>query len=194
VSHASDDELRVMHAVRTLGYADGPRIAARLLTSEHDVSEHLLDFQARGWVTRSSYAGSGGWSLTDAGKAQGERMLAEELDSVGARPAVAAAYEAFLPLNELVARTCTAWQLTGNPSSADVTVAELQPAADGWASIEHGLTGQLERFRGYHDRFVAALTRARSDPDWITGVDRDSAHRVWFELHEDLIATLGLSR
>ncbi|MDQ1594975.1 MAG: hypothetical protein QOH40_1531, partial [Arthrobacter pascens] len=24
--------------------------------------------------------------------------------------------------------------------------------------------------------------------------DRDSFHRIWFELHEDLIATLGLRR
>ncbi|WP_245966848.1 hypothetical protein [Sphaerisporangium album] len=33
-------------------------------------------------------------------------------------------------------------------------------------------------------RFTAALAGARVD----------SCHRVWFELHEDLIATLGLDR
>ena len=30
--------------------------------------------------------------------------------------------------------------------------------------------------------------------DWVDRTDIDSCHRVWFELHEDLIATLGLSR
>src|SRR5690606_18217145 len=36
--------------------------------------------------------------------------------------------------------------------------------------------------------------RASADPAWITAADRESCHHVWFELHEDLIATLGLSR
>ncbi len=194
MSHASDEALLVLHAVRTLGYADVPRIAVRLARGEHDVSEHLLDAQAHGWVTWSSHDGDGGWSLTEAGKARGERLLAEELDGIGARPAVEEAHRAFLPLNGLVAAACTAWQLADDTSEADSTIAALQPAADGLAPIEGLLVDHLERFRGYHERFTAALTRARTDPGWITGVERDSAHRVWFELHEDLIATLGLSR
>jgi len=52
----------------------------------------------------------------------------------------------------------------------------------------------LARFAGYHERFAAALARASADPAWITAADRESCHHVWFELHEDLIATLGLSR
>lgn len=43
-------------------------------------------------------------------------------------------------------------------------------------------------------RFTAVLHHAADDSGWVTGTDRDSAHRVWFELHEDLIATLGLTR
>ncbi|WP_298328097.1 hypothetical protein [Haloactinopolyspora sp.] len=39
-----------------------------------------------------------------------------------------------------------------------------------------------------------AVTRARTDPTWVTATDRESAHRVWFELHEDLLATLGRTR
>ena len=39
-----------------------------------------------------------------------------------------------------------------------------------------------------------AVTAARTDPAWITATERDSGHRVWFEFHEDLIATLGLTR
>ena len=194
MSHRSSDELRVLHAVRTLGYAAANRIANRLALAEAEVSEYLLDAQAHGWVTWSSYAGDGGWSLTEAGKAHDERQLAEELDSVGARTTVNQAHARFLTLNDVVARACTAWQLADESVSPDATIAALQKAADGLAPIEADLVEQLQRFHGYHDRFDAALTQARSDPDWITGLDRDSAHGVWFELHEDLIATLGLSR
>jgi hypothetical protein len=32
------------------------------------------------------------------------------------------------------------------------------------------------------------------DRPWVDGSDRDSCHTVWFQLHEDLLATLGLRR
>ncbi|WP_082812862.1 hypothetical protein [Cellulomonas timonensis] len=138
-----DSLLRVLHTVRTLGYADVPRIAAR--------------------------------------------------------PAVEACYRDFLPLNDVVARACSDWQLAelgigGKQTSLEDTVAELRRAADAWEPLEHRLAGDVERFAGYLGRFTGALAHAVHDPRWITGTDRDSAHRVWFELHEDLIATLGLSR
>ncbi|MBB2747057.1 UNVERIFIED_ORG: hypothetical protein FHR35_006936 [Microbispora rosea subsp. rosea] len=53
----------------------------------------------------------------------------------------------------------------------------------------------LTRFRGYDTRFAAVLARARAgDNAWVDRTDVDSCHRVWFRLHEDLIATLGLDR
>jgi hypothetical protein len=199
MSHTSSRDLLVLHAVRTLGYADVPRIAARLEIGEDDVSEHLLDAQAYGWATWLSFSGDGGWSLTEAGRAEGERQLAAELDAVGARTGVDAVYRDFLPLNERVAQACTDWQLSelgigGALVSLDETLARLRQAADVLATFEGRLVVHLERFRGYHSRFSAALIQAADDPGWITGTDRDSSHRVWFELHEDLIATLGLTR
>ena len=34
----------------------------------------------------------------------------------------------------------------------------------------------------------------RGETDWLTKPIIDSYHTVWFELHEDLLATLGLER
>ena len=63
------------------------------------------------------------------------------------------------------------------------------------ADLEPRLSSGLNRFAGYHARFVGALTRARNgDPSWVTKVREDSCHTVWMELHEDLVATLGLER
>ena len=197
MSRRTPPDLRVLHAVRTTGYADTRRIADRAGLPTAEASEHLLDLQARGWVTR--YAAGDGWSLTEAGKAEGERAVAAELDAAGARDAVEDVHRDFLPLNDAVAGACTAWQLGelglgDGPADLAATRADLAGPAAALAGLEDRLTRHLARFAGYHARFAAALAAAADDPAWITATDRDSCHRVWFELHEDLIATLGLTR
>ena len=57
------------------------------------------------------------------------------------------------------------------------------------------LSGCLERFGGYRDRYSSALARAMTGQKaWVDGHDRDSCHTVWIQFHEDLLATLGLPR
>ncbi|MGW2328188.1 transcriptional regulator [Streptomyces sp. NPDC001700] len=199
MSQASPIGLLVLHAVRTMGYADTARAAARLNVHEDEARAHLLDAQAQDWITYSSFAGDGGWSLTESGKAHGERLLAAELEGTGARAAVEQVHQDFLPPNDAMAATCTAWQLAEMGINAQTvtlaqTLAALEGPATALAGLEGRLTAHLDRFSGYHQRFTEALTKARVEPAWITGTDRDSCHRVWFELHEDLIATLGMTR
>lgn len=72
---------------------------------------------------------------------------------------------------------------------------ELDRLETALGSLITRLTHGLPRFAGYDDRLVAALRRARAgDTRWVSGTDVDSCHRLWFELHEDLIATLGIER
>jgi hypothetical protein len=52
----------------------------------------------------------------------------------------------------------------------------------------------LPRFSGYAERLQTPVENEAMDPAWLTATDRDSFHRVWFELHEDLIVTLGIRR
>jgi len=199
VNVTSTPHLLALHAVRVLGYATTQAVSARTGLDENEVGELLLDAEAVGQVVRTRFADDGGWSLTEAGKAHGERLLAAELDVSGARALVRAELDAFGPLNELVAGACTRWQLTElglaePPASLEQVLTDLARAADGLAGIEARLTAGLARFGGYHERFAAAVARARQEAAWISGTDRDSAHRVWFELHEDLLATLGVQR
>ncbi|MFJ9448337.1 transcriptional regulator [Kitasatospora sp. NPDC101235] len=191
--------LLVLHTVRTLGHATAARLAERTGLPQPETVAHLLDAQARGWVTHSSFAGESGWSLTEAGSRHGEQLLAAELDTAGARTTVEEVYRDFLPANDQVAAACTAWQLTElaigeQRVTLTATITALTQPARTLAQTETRLTAKLARFAGYHHRFTTALHRANTDPTWITGIDRDSCHRVWFELHEDLIATLGLTR
>ena len=53
----------------------------------------------------------------------------------------------------------------------------------------------LLRFETYRRRLTAALARVRrGDREWFTSPTLDSYHTVWFELHEDLLVALGLTR
>ena len=61
--------------------------------------------------------------------------------------------------------------------------------------LEKRLVDVLNRFAGYQARFASAIDRVRAgNLKWVTGVGIDSCHTVWMELHEDLLATLGLQR
>ncbi|GAA2296229.1 hypothetical protein GCM10010149_50690 [Nonomuraea roseoviolacea subsp. roseoviolacea] len=204
--HSSPD-LLALHAVRITGYADTPAIAHRYGLDAAETKEALHDAEARGWVQHTAFAGSGGWSLTESGRAENERQLAAELARAGGAEEVRGVYREFLPLNALLLRACTDWQL--RPTAGDRLAAndhtdaawdarileELAGIDRALAPLADRLGGVLTRFRGYDTRFAAALARARAgEGAWVDRTDVDSCHRVWFELHEDLIATLGIDR
>jgi hypothetical protein len=195
---SSGPELLTLHAVRLLGYAEAPAVAARFDLDRAVAEEHLLDGQAVGRISYTSFGGDGGWSLTELGRTRNEQLLGAELDQAGARRETLRVHQDFLPYNATVAELCTAWQLTelgiGEAADLESIIIGLRSAADALAGFEAALTAGLDRFAGYHRRFRHGLDRIDADPAWITATDRDSCHRVWFEFHEDLIATLGLRR
>lgn len=194
-----DIRRQVLHALRLLGYGGIAQVSERAGVLPAGAEEFLLEAQAAGQVNWSRFDDDGGWSLTEAGKTLGERLLAEELNGADARPLVESVMAEFEPLNRLVVDACTRWQLTEMgitepPTSLAGVLSDLSRGSAGWAVLEERLAHRLPRYSGYHERFDTAVDRARTDPAWLTATDRDSAHRVWFELHEDLLATLGRSR
>lgn len=206
-ARGSTTDLLVLHAVRITGFADTHAIARRFGLDVAETAELLGDAEAYGWVSHAAFAGLSGWSLTERGKAENERQLAAELAASGGADEVHAAHRDFLPLNARLLRACTNWQL--RPTDADRlapndhsdpawdagTLNELSAVNHALAPLIRRLGGILIRFRGYDTRFTEAVLRARAgDGGWIDRTDIDSCHRVWYELHEDLIATLGFDR
>lgn len=207
VSQDSACDLLVLHAVRLKGMADDDEVVARFGLDRAEVSELLLDFQAYGWITRVDFAGTGGWTLTEAGKRRNEQQLAQELTTAGARTQVESVHRDFLPLNARLLRAGTDWQL--RPTATDPLAANkhddpnwdarvlgvFDVLARALGELEPRLTACLGRFAGYHDRFSRALERVHGgDLSWVTKVREDSCHTAWMELHEDLVATLGIER
>lgn len=204
---ASEVDLLVLHGMRVLG---GPALGelVELYGLDYaEVSELLLDAQACGWASRLEFFGATTWSLTDAGKREDERRLQAELDRTGTRQAVTAAHAAFLPLNERHGRACTAWQL--RPTWADPLAANDQ-TDPGWdrgvleelaaiASEAEGvgvrLSGALARFGVHTPRYRNALGWALAgETAWVNSPEHPSCQIVWIQLHEDLLATLGIPR
>jgi hypothetical protein len=61
--------------------------------------------------------------------------------------------------------------------------------------VLHALRLMGKRFQGYPGRLAHVLDRVdKGERSWIDRPRGDSFHRVWFELHEDLMATLALTR
>lgn len=167
----------------------------------------LLDFGASGWVRRLGFAGTSGWSLTRAGRTENERRLAAELDRAGVREAVASAHAAFLPLNRRFCATCTDWQI--RPTRLDPlglndhtdwrwderTLETLAVLGTSFGRLCEELAECLARFDGYAQRYSAALRKVEAGRrDWVDAPDPDSLHIGWVQFHEDLLATLGMTR
>jgi hypothetical protein len=207
VAHISSPELLVLHAVRVKGTAGAATVAERFALDPGLVDELLLDYQAFGWITRVSFADVSGWALTEAGRAENERRLAAELDETGTRSSVVAAHEAFGVLNSRFLATVTNWQIRPKPIDPLAANDHSDPRWDGRVlndlrdlerrlqPVCEQLTAALKRFAGYPKRYSAALDRAaRAERAWVAQPKIDSCHTVWMELHEDLLATLGLER
>jgi hypothetical protein len=203
----SDPSTLTLHAVRLLGFAKIQRVASRFGIGRGEVEEHLLDFEAHGWVKRSEFAGSAGWSLTDRGRRENSRQLAAELDACGVRRTVTEVHRRFLPLNARFLEAVTRWQirpLSGHPLATndhtdfrwdDRVIESLQSVGRRLVPLNTDLVNALARFEGYTDRYNAALVRvSRGENRWVDGLGVDSCHVVWMQLHEDLLATLGLDR
>ncbi|SDT30885.1 transcriptional regulator [Actinoplanes derwentensis] len=197
-------DLLVLHALRCMGFTDLERVADTTGLSTPEAESRLIDLAVAGLVTR--IAGPfGGWGVTQAGKAEDARLIAEELATAGSRPAVASAYEAFLLLNPELLDLCSAWHMRTVSGVAEVND-HSDAAYDGRVLIRFtdldsraapvcvSLTTALPRFSGYRARLATALARAESGEREHLTDTTTSYHAVWFQLHEDLLVTLGIPR
>ena len=203
----SDPSTLTLHAVRLLGFADAGKVARRFDQDVDETVERLLDLQALGWVSRSEFAGDSGWSMTGRGRAEDERRLAVELDVADVRGVVSAVHRRFGPLNSRFQDAATRWQirpLPGEPMAGndhtdhrwdDRVLEVLAAVGRQLRPLDSELATALARFSGYSDRYDLACEKvSRGEGWWVDGVGFDSCHVVWMQLHEDLLATLGLDR
>ena len=101
----------------------------------------------------------------------------------------------------------TRWQVRPLPGDAltandhkdhrweDLVLLELASVGRRLKPLTEDLESLLEGFSGYATRYGTARSHVQSgEHRWVDDMSRDSCYRVWCELHEDLIASLGLAR
>ena len=201
MTNVPDPRFLVLHGLRLKGFADGHSLSGIADAPVDDVANQLDHLVEAGFATKRDGRISG-WSLTAAGRAEHARLLAAEAATATARERISAAYRDFLDANGDLLAVCTDWQLRdgglNDHSDADydrTVIKRLRAVDDAVQPVCRALTDALARFASYGGRLATAVDRvAAGERDWFAKPMIDSYHTVWFELHEDLLVTLGIER
>ncbi len=200
---ADDLVMRALHALRTKGMADEEAVAQAAGVSTEQAGEVLEELAEQGRVRYRDGSRAKGWMLLGAGRAEGERLVAAAVEASGVRSQIHELYRSFLGLDPELKAVCTDFQVRGDQTLNDHTdpdydnevVSRLAEVNRRVQPVVAQLSEALGRFGHYGGRLDYALNRVLSgDIDWFTKPSLDSYHEVWFELHEDLLATLGIDR
>lgn len=145
-------------------------------------------------------------ALTPPGRTELTALLAREpID----RAALATLYDAFLVIDTSLKARVTAWQLQAPGRHADgggagalgvdgasaAALGAVRAAAADATAMARRLAAVVPRYAGYLRRLTAAADAlAAGDVRFVASPRVDSLHQVWFELHQDLLVTLGRQR
>lgn len=185
---ASEQEL--LHALRVKGAARAPSLAAAL--GRGGVEDELEALVAAALVTRAGSGPEALLALTPSGQERDRELVAAELADEG-RARLASLYaDSFEPVNLEFKRLCAEWQTGGESFELLEKVVAVHERIETFLAAAAALVPRLGR---YSERLGEAVERVQDgDGDALVGPVGDSYHNVWFELHEDLIATLGRTR
>lgn len=192
-------ELAVLQGVRLKGRVNPADLAATVSANLGDIAPIVERLTAAGLLTEGATL-----RITGSGSDRLAALLAEEREGIDPA-AMAAAYDDFRAVNADFKRLVTDWQLKGGPEGvpnahddADYDAAVLARLDDVHTRampIIAAAAAQLPRLSSYATKLAAALHKVRAgDTAWLTRPLIDSYHTVWFELHEELIVAVGLTR
>ncbi|OBB70213.1 hypothetical protein [Mycobacterium sp. 852014-50255_SCH5639931] len=192
-------ELAVLQAVRLKGRLRPAELAGTLNEDIADVTTIVGRLTTAGLLVDGATV-----RITPAGRERLAALLDEERSGAD-RAALAAAYDDFRPVNTEFKSLVTDWQLKGGPGGTPnahddaeydaAVLARLENVHARVLPIIESVAAQLPRLNAYPAKLVAALGKVRAgETAWLTRPLIDSYHTVWFELHEELILAVGLTR
>lgn len=192
-------ELPVLQAVRLKGRVRPADLAATLGRHLGDIADTLERLIASGLLVDGAAL-----RISPSGRARLQELLTEE--RAGVDPAaIAAVYHEFGPVNADFKSLVTDWQLKGGaegtPNTHDdaeydaAVLARLDGVHARVLPIIAAAAAQVPRLKAYSAKLGAALDKVKAgDTAWLARPLVDSYHTVWFELHEELIGAMGMTR
>jgi hypothetical protein len=191
-------ELSILMALRVQGLSSAERAS---IACGAEVDEALATLAERGLC--ADRAGRG-YALTPAGAQALEKLLADE--GFRGNGSLTECYERFLGLNKRVLKVSSDWQLRreggveepndhSDPSYDEEVIGRLAELHDRARLCLERVAACAPRFAPYVARLDSCVERLRAgDRTAFTAPLAESYHTVWFELHQDLLLTLGLER
>jgi hypothetical protein len=189
-------ELAVLQAVRLKGRVAQADLAATLGEDPGNLTEIVEQLTASGFLIEQTTL-----RLSPTGRTRLETLLTEERAGIDAA-VLASAYDDFRGVNPDFKALVTDWQVkAGTPNAHDdaeydtAVLARLGEVHARVLPIIAAVGTQLPRLNAYSVKLAAALDKVDAgDTTWLTRPLIDSYHTVWFELHEELIGAVGLTR
>ena len=175
-----------------------PEMLATSLTIPAEVAQTLLaNLVEKGEAIEAN----GQFRLSPAGREALAHRVVEEREGLDAT-ALAREYEAFHPLNSAFKALVTDWQIRDGEPNDHTDAAYDSDVLGRLSDLDRVFAPQVvrlgdlvPRLKPYPARFARALANLQADDlTWFARPILDSYHTVWFELHEELIGLLGLSR
>ena len=205
MSYQSESNLLILHTLRIRGFVELSEIVISTRLKVEEVESHLDSFKENNLVNYRE-GRIEGWMLTQEGRGRSQQLVTSELESSGFREEINSNYQDFLSSNQKFLSLCTDWQLRtvngeqeiNDHSDTDYDEEVIARLVDINGEIQpvcESLADSLNRFEGYSRRFSEALHKVQNnEPEWFTKPMIDSYHTIWFELHENLLVTLGIER
>jgi hypothetical protein len=190
-------ELTILQLVRLRGRPSQDDVVESSRLPSDAAGAVIQDLAATGCLQETR----GRLRITPEGKERLASLIQEERASVD-HESLASGYERFSEINGEFKRLVTDWQLIdGSPNdhsddAYDATIiSRLGELHERFIPLVQELAKVAPRLGIYPSRFEAALEKVQAgDHSWLARPMVDSYHTAWFELHEDLIGLLGLTR
>ena len=189
-------ELTVLQAVRLKGRVRSADLAATLNEDLVEVTKTVEQLTASGLLIEGTTL-----RISPTGRARLNALLDEERKTIDST-ALTAVYHEFRSVNLDFKSLATDWQLKdGNPNTHQdpeydaAIVARLDAVHQRTVPIIEVAATRLPRLSTYLAKLGTALDKVKAgEIAWLTKPLIDSYHTVWFELHEELILAVGLTR
>jgi len=166
------------------------------------IREVLNDLVRKGFVRRVDDQ----WQIEHAGREEMKRLRREVLESSGRREEVLSYCKEFEELNTWFKDLVTRWQVKNeggmlvpndhsDPEYDLAIIRELGELHRKTVDVLEKLSKVLPILKTYITRLNRALNLVmRGEIEYLSGVDVQSYHNIWFELHEGLLRLSGLKR